>query len=174
MNFMRQAYWIDPQPETRTLPVPVGKVDLVTVFAHELGHGLGFNGFLERSTGAVPAHNGISVFDSLMYETNLSGSPVFTGAKTLTAYGSKLPVTFFTFPDSRTNTYSIAGVNYIATLHPSQNLTHYGRYTASNESAKSLQGLMGGAWLFRADQGLRIRVSNLDAAVLCDMGVPCR
>lgn len=54
-EFMRRSYWIDPEPRARTTPVPPGKIDLVTVFAHELGHGLGINGRRNLVTGQVPA-----------------------------------------------------------------------------------------------------------------------
>jgi hypothetical protein len=44
---LRQSYWIDPHPTLRNDPVPKGKVDLVTVFAHELGHAFGINGWID-------------------------------------------------------------------------------------------------------------------------------
>jgi hypothetical protein len=43
--------WFDPQPGQRTAPVPADRLDAMSVFLHELGHALVFNGWLDPATG---------------------------------------------------------------------------------------------------------------------------
>ena len=54
----------DPDPFSRTLPVPNNRIDSVTSFAHAYGHALVFNGSYATATGALPADY-ISTYDDL-------------------------------------------------------------------------------------------------------------
>ncbi|KUR71576.1 hypothetical protein AQZ52_08110 [Novosphingobium fuchskuhlense] len=61
--------FLDPTPETRG-PVPANKYDGLSIILHELGHGLGFNGFFDDATGTF-AENYKSPFDYRI----VAGSP---------------------------------------------------------------------------------------------------
>src|SRR5262249_30820803 len=93
-DYFRKENFIDPRPLAQTAPIPDGQIDLVTVLAHELGHGFGIAGWLNRSTGAPPADGGLSLYDNLISRANPS-APVFTGAATTHLYGGALPIYFF-------------------------------------------------------------------------------
>lgn len=176
VDFMRRTYWIDPHPETRTTPVPVGKVDLVTVLAHELGHGLGFLGKLDPRTGAVLDGKSITLYDTLYMSSVASHAPVAVSDDITRVYGGPLPLTFFETENLQAKV-THGGHTFVAILQPSQNLNHYGRFAAdsSGEPNASFFGLMAGAWLVKPEdegRGIRIRVGALDAAVLASLGVP--
>ena len=48
-----EALWYDPDPVTRTTPIPTFKTDAVSVFIHEFGHALAFSGFKNDTTGVL-------------------------------------------------------------------------------------------------------------------------
>lgn len=173
-EFMRTNYWIDPHPDQRTDPVPAGKVDLVTVFAHELGHGFGIEGWLDIKTGNPPTDKGISKYDSYIVMGS-SFAPVFVGPTSKSVYGENPPITFF-------RKY-VEGVNlnhdgriYSAILNPQQNIYHLGRFSPElDEADLSFFSLMAGSWQSAGASetvGWRIRVNALDAAIVKDLGVP--
>jgi hypothetical protein len=169
-NFMRANYWMDPRPSLRVDEVPPGKIDLVTVLAHELGHGMGFEGFRSLQTGEPPADGGLSLFDRFV---DLKGAPTFRGSKTVAAYGRPLPLTFFA--SHHRVQLEHKGHTYRANASPSQNIYHYGRFWPDqpDEPESSFRGLMAGVWVRPPDgRGLRIRVGPLDAAILGDLGLP--
>jgi RTX calcium-binding nonapeptide repeat (4 copies)/FG-GAP-like repeat len=84
---LSQSYWIDPLDGT---PAPSDKIDLVDVLAHEIGHGLAFNGWTNISTYLL-AGNYESQFDS--YITVVNGKPYFTGGNAEAVYGGPVPLT---------------------------------------------------------------------------------
>lgn len=172
LPFMRQHYWLDPKPNERTIPVPKDKTDVVTALAHELGHTFGINGILNRNTGKIESHKNVSNFDLLIAHAD-SGFPAFNGMMTKKQYGESLPLTFF-IKDSFGHKFNIAGIDYYTSFTRSQNLYHIGRYASEKESLKTLQSLMSGAWLYHNKEGLRIRVSEVDAAILGDLGIPLK
>jgi hypothetical protein len=51
-TFVDRWVWFDPDPNSRTTPVPSNKSDAVSTFLHEIGHALFFSGWLDSSTGA--------------------------------------------------------------------------------------------------------------------------
>lgn len=174
-TYMREAYWIDPKPELRTTPVPQGKVDLVTVFAHELGHGFGINGFLKNSDGAPRESMALSPFDKFIVETSMLGenNVHFKGPLTKKANdGKDLPIFFVT--SDRNETVVHKAETYMCGKTMSQNLYHYGHFdTSSATTDKVFFGLMAGAWIVRDKKhGQRTFVSRLDAAILGDLGIP--
>ena len=61
-TYMINVLWFDPNPQTRTDPIPASKVDAISVLTHELGHALVFNGFRNGTTGEPPA-GFMSTFD---------------------------------------------------------------------------------------------------------------
>ncbi len=82
---MRASYWIDSSPRTRTERVPANKGDLVSLLAHELGHGLGFIGNINSKTLAFPSDKYIMLFDSFVETTGMN--PVFTGPNAVSSNG---------------------------------------------------------------------------------------
>jgi FG-GAP-like repeat len=85
------ALWYDPDPLTRTTPVPISKVDAVSVFIHEIGHALGFSGYKNKTNGTLP-DNYQSTFDR---QTSFDGTNFFfTGTRATAVYGGHVPLTF--------------------------------------------------------------------------------
>lgn len=174
-TYMRSAYWIDPKPLERTTPVPLGKVDLVTVFAHEIGHGFGINGFLSRTNGEAKASMALSPYDKFIVETSKLGENniFFSGPLTRKANGDKdLPV-FFVIGDSQ-ESVEHNGQTFLCNKTESQNLYHYGHFeTSSPVDDKVFFGLMAGSWHSQdKKQGQRTFVGAIEAAILGDLGIP--
>ena len=89
-SYVSDELWFDPDPATRTTPVPSNRTDAVSVFLHELGHVMAFNGWRDNLTGALPGNYG-SPFDAW---TAFDGDFVFEGPLASTAYGSTVPLTY--------------------------------------------------------------------------------
>jgi hypothetical protein len=82
--------WFDPEPAQRRDTVPADRTDAVSLFAHELGHALAFNGWWYPPMGQPPLHYG-STWDLLTY---YDGSALyFTGAAAMALYGDRVPLT---------------------------------------------------------------------------------
>jgi hypothetical protein len=82
--------WLDPEPARRLDIVPAHRTDAVSLFAHELGHALAFNGWWYPPLGQPPLHYG-STWDLLTY---YDGSALyFTGAAAMALYGDRVPLT---------------------------------------------------------------------------------
>jgi hypothetical protein len=80
--------WFDPDPSTRTSPIPDGAVDAMSICLHELGHAFGFNGWRDWSTGTLPG-NQASYYDLL---SSIEGPNFFfNGEKAIAVYGSAVP-----------------------------------------------------------------------------------
>ena len=173
-EFMRAQYWIDPLPSTRMTPVGAAKVDLVTVFAHELGHGMGIEGWLNTQTGAFPADKIISVYDSYI-AIGADRLPVFTGPITVATNVVPAAVAFFSTPASGI-AMNFENKTFLVTQNPQQNIYHLGRFmTTAPDTDLSFFSLMAASWQGKKSFGVngrRIIVSPLDAAVLEDIGVP--
>lgn len=87
-------------------------------------------------------------------------------------YGSALPITFFT--GRRVGMLRNNGLTYRASASVSQNIYHYGRFSPdrADEPESSFRGLMAGVWARPlGNEGLRVFVGPLDAAVLGDLGL---
>ncbi|MET3119851.1 hypothetical protein AAKU64_004098 [Undibacterium sp. GrIS 1.8] len=171
-DMIGREYWIDPNSKTRTDTVPEGMIDLVTVFAHELGHGFGFNGWSDRSSGTWKNLNFVSLYDELIVKRSVDGLPEFIGKNTSRVYGRALPIFFV--HDTYTQQTVHRDRTYFCSISESQNITHYGRFNPlADENDLSFFGLMSGAWVNKhKGEGLRIKVGRLDAAILADLGVP--
>ncbi len=67
------------------------KVDLVAIMAHEIGHGLGFDGFLDFKTYQPNPDVGDlrTTFDD--YIEVIDGTPYFTGPNAMALYGGRVP-----------------------------------------------------------------------------------
>ena len=73
-------------------PVPSDRVDAVSVFEHEIGHGLGIISYV-RSDGSLPSDRGGSYeYAADRYVTEFGGSPVFVGPNSEAAYSGPVPL----------------------------------------------------------------------------------
>ena len=86
-SFAAQWYWPNPLDGSA---VPANKSDLVSVFAHEIGHGLGINGYRDWSTYTLSGSYE-TPFDTEVKVTG--GAPYFTGANASALYGGAVPLT---------------------------------------------------------------------------------
>ncbi len=175
VDFMKRAYFMDPEPKLRTKPVPVGKVDLVTVFAHELGHGFGINGLINFSTGLPRESKGVSAYDRFILDTSSLGESnvYFNGPLAKQANdGKAVPIFFVTGQPNQNVVHNEK--TYFCMRGESQNFAHYGHFdSASPESDITFFGLMAGSWVSKDPKtGIRTFVGALDAAILGDIGVP--
>lgn len=84
--------WLDPQPFKRRHVFDVNQYDAVSMFAHELGHVLCHNGFynIEKQHSRLP-NGDLSRFDDEI--KFIDGRPFFTGALSISVYGSYVPLT---------------------------------------------------------------------------------
>jgi hypothetical protein len=89
-SYLTDDLWFDPDPHRRTASVPSNKVDAQSVFLHEFGHILGFNGFRDPITGALPG-SFESTFDR--YVVAGAGGLSFTGPEAEAVYGAPVPLT---------------------------------------------------------------------------------
>jgi len=112
--YLRSIIWLDPDPTNRATPVPAGKFDAVSLFLHELGHGLGFNGYGDED-GHVTG-NFVTTYDALVQQQG--GNPVFTGAHAMAAYGRAVPLSTGEFA----------------------NYHHYGRVSADGLDFNQMEG----------------------------------
>jgi hypothetical protein len=88
--YVADELWFDPQPGQRSQPVPVERIDAVSLLAHELGHALAFNGWWDPPRGQPPLHYG-STWDVL---TDYDGQALyFVGMAAVALYGAAVPVT---------------------------------------------------------------------------------
>lgn len=148
-TYLINQVWFDPSPTTRTVPVPAGKTDAVSIFMHELAHGFGMNGFRNLLTGD-PLAFFESGFDALVaFDT---GFPFFVGPLAEAVYGGPVPLTFFASPEPRVT----------------ENIFHLGNI-APGPGTDLIDDLMNGIVFFT---GTRYFISDLDRAIIGDLGVP--
>lgn len=88
-NYLSNVLWFDSNPFERTATVAAGRVDAASVFIHEFGHALAFNGWGDLDNGTLPA-NYASPWDM---NTGFDGSTLyFTGAQAQAVYGGPVPL----------------------------------------------------------------------------------
>ncbi len=137
-------FGFDPAPRERTAPVAPKCFDAVSLFLHELAHGLGFNGWLNLATGELEGEE-LSTFDRFVIYDR--GEFYFVGLKAMKANGG--PV----FLSRRNNNYH-----------------HLGR--EGEDCPESLRtDLMNGLFF---EDGRRYSISPLDLAILEDCGMPIK
>ena len=76
--------WFDPEPTRRISSIPRNKLDAVSVFMHEIGHALAFNGWLDQTTGKITSR-GLSSFDRNV--RFIKDKFYFYGPHTMKVYG---------------------------------------------------------------------------------------
>ena len=130
--------WADSNSYDQTHVVPENLTDSLFVFTHEIGHGLGFSGFRDLSTGNLDyslSTDGLyrsffSHFD--MNVTMSDGKPYFNEYTARLVYGAAIPLT-------------------------SENLYHYGNLEGAGVNL--ITGVMTGVGI---PTGFQYDVSNLD------------
>ncbi len=84
LAYLRDELWFDPDPLMRVAAVPADRTDAMSVFLHEWGHVLAYNGWSDPTSGAPPATYW-STFDRWM----LPGAPtLFAGPASSLDWGS--------------------------------------------------------------------------------------
>jgi len=139
-NYVTNELWFDSDPVQRTAVVPTNRTDGMSVFLHELGHAIGFNGWFDTA-GNLPADY-MSTFDEHVV-TSPGGQQYFHGPLAVAEYGEPVPLTF-------------------------QNPSHLGN-NAPRPGTDLRADLMNGVVFF---SGTRYFVSELDLAILTDVGLP--
>ncbi len=136
-----KTLWWDPNPRSRTRPMPNNKLDAVSVIAHEIGHAIAFNGRLDPKRGS-PTGGEISPYDKCVI---FDGQDFFfTGATTAKLYRKQVP------------------------LSKTQNNYHHFGEPGNRLDRKLKDDLMNGIFM---EYGKRYIVSALDIAVLVDCGL---
>lgn len=89
--YVKNELWFDPAPMMRSALIPDNKTDAVSVFMHEVGHALGYNGWGDSYDGELPGGYA-STWDMLTeYD---SGTLYFVGERAQAIYGARVPITF--------------------------------------------------------------------------------
>ncbi len=89
-GYVDAQFWYDPDPSTRSAPVPNNRLDAISVMLHELGHALVYNGFVNDFDGSYPDPFR-STFDRL---TEFDGENFsFVGQQCVAVYGGPVPLT---------------------------------------------------------------------------------
>ncbi|HEY1935604.1 MAG TPA: Hint domain-containing protein [Acetobacteraceae bacterium] len=145
--------YVNPDPFVSGGTVPVGEFDLLTVFRHEMAHGLGFEGFTDPLTGALGAD--VTLFDHYIQDTIVSGTIIaanFVGPDAEAAYGVFLGT-------------DVPTPVPLSLLNNGENFFH-----VANSSIDPLgRDLMSGVGL---NSGMTRDISSVDLAMLEDVGLP--
>lgn len=146
-GYLQNTLWFDPDPVAQSAAVPGNMTDARSVFLHEFGHAFGFNGWRNASNGTLPG-NYQSTFDAWSaLDPSAPGGPtlVFTGPAAMAEYGAPVPLTF-------------------------GNWGHIGNSAPRPGSGLiGMDGdLMNGVAFYH---GVRYQISDLDLAMMQDMGL---
>lgn len=164
---------IDPNPELRTAVIPRGKLDLVSAFAHELGHGFGIQGFLDFNTITSTMMNIISPYDRFVKLAN--GDLYFDGPHAKSANGN-LPIPLTYCKGQYAQQIVRNGKALSLSTDGGENIYHIGHCRSyENTPDALLYSIMGGVWPFESASyanGIREQVTKLEASILWDVGIP--
>jgi hypothetical protein len=90
-NYLANELWFDPTPTLRSAAVAANRTDAMSVFLHEFGHAIGFNGWGDVVTGVPPA-TFRSTWDDLV---SFNGANAFfNGVRAVGLYGAPVPITY--------------------------------------------------------------------------------
>jgi len=90
-NYLANELWLDPNPTKRTDPIPPNHIDGMSLFMHELAHSFAFTGWMDGTTGALPATY-MSTFDE---QVQFDGTNFyFIGANAQAKYGGPVPINY--------------------------------------------------------------------------------
>jgi PEP-CTERM motif len=90
-NYLANELWFDPNPTLRSATVASNRTDAMSVFLHEFGHAIGFNGWGDAITGAPPATYRSTWDDLVSYN---GANTFFNGARAVSLYGAPVPITY--------------------------------------------------------------------------------
>ncbi len=137
------SLFLDPNP-TVSGNVPFNQIDAFTVIVHELGHVLGFLGFVEEAQDAGNVFQTFSTFDEFItFEGDI---PFFNGPNAVANFGGPIPLT-------------------------EGNNSHLGN---PNGPGDELTGRNGDVLAASISRGNRLSISSLNIAILQDVGIPIR
>lgn len=142
-SFLTQSTWLDPTPLDFSDTVPYYSYDGLSIFLHEIGHGLGMVGWYDVTTN-TPSSTYLSTYDQNVVQG--AGRLWFTGENTQRTYGGGVPLT-------SQSTIS--------------NVYHYGDAQLDMGNTTLLNGLMNRAVM----NGTRYQVGQVDLAILRDTGL---
>jgi hypothetical protein len=143
-HYLANELWFDPDPLARTAPVAANRTDAMSVFIHELGHALAFNGWGSHSTGQPPIGYGSTWDQHVRYS---DGNIYFHGPQAMSVYGAPVPLT--------------TGNNF-----------HLGNAPGSGRPGADLVGDLFNGWVFY--HGARYGITALDLAIVADTGLQLR
>lgn len=90
-GYVYDELWFDPDPTARTATVDINRTDAMSTFLHEFGHALGYNGWINGTTGTYPGDYQ-STFDE---RVSFNGTNFFfTGTEASGRYGGPVPLTY--------------------------------------------------------------------------------
>lgn len=90
-NYLINTLWFDPDPISRSAPIPSMRIDALTVFMHEIGHMLFMTGWRDRTTGELPGVYA-STFDQHVITDGEDF--YFNGPRAVALYGGPVPLTY--------------------------------------------------------------------------------
>ena len=178
LDYLRNSLWFDPDPSSRTAPVPLDRTDAMSTFLHEVGHAIAYNGWSDPVTGVPPAEFW-STFDRWM----LPGAPtLFTGPHAVAAWGSAPDLTTGNnkhWGNATTSVLPPVAWQVVRPIEWRDGLAVPPRVPAppsmpfpaqpSAVQASLIDQLMNGVVFY---SGHRYDISPLDIAVLKDVGLP--
>jgi|GEM_PF-1726233 len=89
--YLTDQLWFDPNPQTRTDPIPANHIDAISVLIHELGHAFVFNGWMDGTTGQLPP----TYMSTLDEHSSFDGTNLFfNGTGAAGRYGGPVPLTY--------------------------------------------------------------------------------
>ena len=141
-----------PDPLTSGDALPANEFDLLSVFRHELAHGLGFGG-LTQQNGSLGSDE--TLWDSYIQDTVVNGTITaanFVGPDAEVAYGAYLGT-------------DLATPVPLTLLNNGENFAH----VANNSTDPLAQDLMSGLGI---GEGQMRDISSVDLAMLQDVGLP--
>jgi Ca2+-binding RTX toxin-like protein len=124
--------------------IPAFLIDAFSVFVHEIGHGLGFTGFVETAADVANQNFDISTFGQFIEFAD--GQSFFTGPNAVANFGGPVPLT--------------ADDNF-----------HLGNQGGPGAELTGPGGDILQAFAFN---GVREAISSLNIAILADVGIPIR
>ena len=145
--------YVNPTPFAGNGTVPAAEFDLLTVFRHEIAHGLGFSGFTDTSNGSLGS--AATLFDTYIQQTVVSGTitaATFTGPNAEAAYGTLLGT-------------GIPTPVPLNLLNNGENFFHLAN-TATEALALDLMSGLG------LTNGTFRNISSVDLAIMQDIGLP--
>ena len=136
--------WFDPSGSARSDAIPANKIDMISVFAHELLHGLGFLTAAARDPSGNIIGNSEDTYDA--QTTIINGAPYFTGPRATAANGGH-PVPL-----------------YFQTAGTGSNYSHVGNPPTTG------QAFSGDLMYWQAALGVRETLSTVDLGIMADSG----